>query len=212
MRKFISLNWCSDSAILAGLRIACYWGQDSSWKKHTILDLQWNPIFILSRSLIPIFEVDIMFASEVSSKVNTVKINRKRFKFAFAPRVLFMRESGAALPNYGRLMRVWVIYVSVQRMVCWSHQLDRLGYVSRTNQIAALGYVSRTNQSVVFALWFKRCSNFAKVMGNSVRAVSKFQSSFRMRNVGFSVFSTCILPRFMRSVILLDRWKISDYP
>ena len=90
-------------------------------------------------------------------------------------------------------------------MVCCSHQLDRLRYVFRTNQIAALGYVSRTNQSVVFALWFKRCSNFAKVMGNSVRAVSKVQSSFRMRNVGFSVFSTCILPRFMRNVILLDR-------
>ena len=90
-------------------------------------------------------------------------------------------------------------------MVCCSHQLDRLRYVSRTNQIAALGYVSRTNQSVVFALWVKRCSNFAKVMGNSVRAVSKVQSSFRMRNVGFSVFSTCILPRFMRNVILLDR-------
>ena len=90
-------------------------------------------------------------------------------------------------------------------MVCCSHQLDRLRYVSRTNQIAALGYVSRTNQSVVFALWFKRCSNFAKIMGNSVRAVSKVQSSFRMRNVGFSVFSTCILPRFMRNVILLDR-------
>ena len=35
------------------------------------------------------------------------------------------------------------------RLVCCSHQLDRLGFVSRTNQIAALGYVSRTNQSVV---------------------------------------------------------------
>ena len=91
------------------------------------------------------------------------------------------------------------------RLVCCSHQLDRLGFVSRTNQIAALGYVSRTNQSVVFALWFKRCSNLAKKMGNSVRAISKVQSSFRMRNVGFSVFSTCILPRFMRNVILLDR-------
>ena len=90
-------------------------------------------------------------------------------------------------------------------MVCCSHQLDRLRYVSRTSQIAALGYVSRTNQSVVFALWFKRRSIFAKIMGNSVRAISKVQSSFRMRNVGFSVFSTCILPRFMRNVILLDR-------
>ena len=39
-----------------------------------------------------------------------------------------------------------------------------LGYVSRTNQIAALGYVSRTNQSVVFVLWFERCSNFNEVM------------------------------------------------
>ena len=32
------------------------------------------------------------------------------------------------------------------RVVCCSHQSDRLVYVSRTNQIAALGYVSRTNQ------------------------------------------------------------------
>ena len=32
--------------------------------------------------------------------------------------------------------------------------------VARTNQIAALGYLSRINQSVVFVLWFERCSNF----------------------------------------------------
>ena len=38
-------------------------------------------------------------------------------------------------------------------------------YVARTNQIAALVYVSRTNQSVVFVLWFERCSNFNKVIG-----------------------------------------------
>ena len=97
------------------------------------------------------------------------------------------------------------IYVSVQRVVCCSHQSDRLGYVSRTNQIAALMYVSRTNQSVVFVLWFERCSNFNEVMGDSERAVRKMESSFRMRNVGFSVFLTCILPRFMRNAILLDR-------
>ena len=42
------------------------------------------------------------------------------------------------------------IYVSVQKVVCCSHQSNRLGYVSRTNQITALGYVSRTNQNVVF--------------------------------------------------------------
>ena len=40
-------------------------------------------------------------------------------------------------------------------------------YVARTNQIATLGYVYRTNQSVVFVLWFERCSNFNEVMGDS---------------------------------------------
>ena len=90
-------------------------------------------------------------------------------------------------------------------MVCGSHQSDRLGYVSRTNQIAALGYVSRTNQSVVFDLWFKRGSNFNEVMGDWERAVRKMESSFRMRNVGFSLFLTCTLPRFMRNAIPLDR-------
>ena len=45
-------------------------------------------------------------------------------------------------------------------MVCCSHQSHCLRYVSRCNQIAALGYVSRTNQSVVFVLWFERCSSF----------------------------------------------------
>ena len=31
-------------------------------------------------------------------------------------------------------------------------------------------------------------------MGDSERVVCKMESSFRMRNVGFSVFLTCILP------------------
>ena len=75
-------------------------------------------------------------------------------------------------------------------MVCCSHQLDRLGYVSRTNQIAALRCVSRTNQSVVFVPWFERCSNSSEVKGDSDRAVRKMKSSFRMENVGFSVFLT----------------------
>ena len=65
-------------------------------------------------------------------------------------------------------------------------------------------YVSRTNQSVVFVLWFEGCSSFNEVMGDSERAVRKMESSFRMRNVGFSVFLTCILPRFKRNVIQLD--------
>ena len=78
-------------------------------------------------------------------------------------------------------------------MVCCSHQSDRLGYVSRTNQ------------SVVFVLLFESCSNFNEVMGDSEREVRKMESSFRMRNFGFSVFLTCILPRFIRNAILLDR-------
>ena len=47
--------------------------------------------------------------------------------------------------------------------------------LSRINQIAALGYVSRTNQSVVFVLWFERCSNFNEVMGDSERAVRRME-------------------------------------
>ena len=78
-------------------------------------------------------------------------------------------------------------------------------YVARTNQIAALGYVSRTNQRVVFVVWFERCSNFNEIMGDAERAVHKMESSFRMRNVGFSVFFTSILPRLMRNAIILDR-------
>ena len=81
----------------------------------------------------------------------------------------------------------------------------REGYVARTNQIVALGYVSRTNQSVLFVFWFERCSNFNEVMGDSERAVRKMESSFKMRNIGFSVFLTYILPRFMRNAILLHR-------
>ena len=97
------------------------------------------------------------------------------------------------------------MYFSVQEVVCCSHQSNRLGYVSRTNQITALGYVSRTNQSVVFVLWFERCSNFNEVMGNSERAVCKLESSFRLGSVGFSVFLNVCLPRFTRNAILLDR-------
>ena len=78
-------------------------------------------------------------------------------------------------------------------------------YVTPTNQISAVGYVSRTNQSVVFVLWFERCLNFSEVMGDSERAIRKMESSLRMRNVGFSVFLTCILPRFTSNAILLDR-------
>ena len=39
------------------------------------------------------------------------------------------------------------IYMLAYRVVCCSHQSDRLGYVSRTNQITALRYTSRTNHA-----------------------------------------------------------------
>ena len=39
--------------------------------------------------------------------------------------------------------------------------------------IKSLGYVSRTNQSVVFVLWFERCSNFNQVMGGIQVTYSK---------------------------------------
>ena len=63
--------------------------------------------------------------------------------------------------------------------------------------------ISRTNQSVAFVLWFERCSNFNEVMEDSEGAVRKTESSFRMRDFGFSAFLTCILPRFKRNAILL---------
>ena len=65
-------------------------------------------------------------------------------------------------------------------------------------------YVACTNQIVVYNLWFERCSNFNEVMRDLERAVRKMESSFRMRNVGFSVFLTYILPRFMRNEMLLN--------
>ena len=41
--------------------------------------------------------------------------------------------------------------------------------------------------------------------GGSEEAVRRMESSFRMRNVGFSVILTSILLGFLRNVILLDR-------
>ena len=103
------------------------------------------------------------------------------------------------------------IYVSVQRVVCCSHQSDRLGYVTRTNQIAASGYVSRTNQSVFFFLWFERCSNFNEVRGDSVRAVRKMESSFRMRMVDSCSREIGVLCTVARSWLLFlhdeSEWK-----
>ena len=118
---------------------------------------------------------------------------------------LISKESSLFLVFFFFIKKINNIYVSAQKVACCSHQSDRLGYISRTNEIAASGCVSRTNRSVVFVLWFEKCSNFNKVKGDSERAVRKMESSSRMRNVGVSVFLTCILPRFMRNAILLNR-------
>ena len=79
-----------------------------------------------------------------------------------------------------RLLRICISHQSDRRIrVCISHQSERR-----------------------FVLWFERCSNFNEVTKDSARAVHKMESSFRMRNVSFSVHLTCILPRFMRNAIL----------
>ena len=64
--------------------------------------------------------------------------------------------------------------------ICISHQSDCRIKVCISHQL----------QSVVFVLWFERCSNSSEVKGDSDRAVRKMKSSFRMENVGFSVFLT----------------------
>ena len=85
----------------------------------------------------------------------------------------------------------------------------RKWYVARTNQIAVLGYVSRTNQSVVFVLWFERCSNFNEVMGDSERAVRKMDSSFRMRKMlaflCFNVYFTALYEKYDTTGQMKDR-------
>ena len=71
-------------------------------------------------------------------------------------------------------------------------------HVARTNQIVWGMYHAPIRASFLF--FDLRCSNFNEVMGDSERAVRKIESPFRMRNIGFSVFLTCILPRFMRKM------------
>ena len=46
-------------------------------------------------------------------------------------------------------------------------------------------------------------------MGDSERAVRELESSFRMRNVGFAMFLTCILPHYTRNAILLEKYQIT---
>ena len=65
-------------------------------------------------------------------------------------------------------------------------------FVARTNQIVSGMHLAPTRASFLF-------------FGLRESAVRKMESSIRMRNFGFSVFLTCILPRFMRNAIQLDR-------
>ena len=56
-----------------------------------------------------------------------------------------------------------------------------------------------------FCSLVRQVFKFHRSKGDSDRAVRKMESSFRMRNVGFFVLLTCVLPRFMRNAIPLDR-------
>ena len=77
--------------------------------------------------------------------------------------------------------------------VCISHQSDRCIRVCISNQSERR-----------FCSLVERCSHFNEEMGDSKSAFRKMESSFRMRNVGLSVFLTFFLPRFMKNAILLD--------
>ena len=113
------------------------------------------------------------------------------------------------------IKKKWInnIYVSVQRVVSCLHQSDRLGCHGISHQSDRLIRVCISHQSqrrfcsLVWEVFKVKRSNG----GFGERAVRKMESSFRTRNVGFSVFLTCILPRLMGNAILPDRWKISDY-
>ena len=67
------------------------------------------------------------------------------------------------------------IYVSIQRVVCCLCQSHHLGYVSHTNQ------------SIIFVLWFERCSNFNLPTHNLP------QNTCVWCNWTFAFFSTLIL-------------------
>ena len=89
----------------------------------------------------------------------------------------------------------WRLRVSVYQFSLWAQPF--WSYFFLLKKITSMlvyrkWYVARTNQSVVFVRWFKRCSSFNKVMEGSERVVCKLESSFRIRNVGFSVVLTCI--------------------
>ena len=108
-------------------------------------------------------------------------------------------------------LRFWVFFffnnsILAYRVVCCSHQLDRLGHVSRTYQIAALGYVSRTNQCVVFVLWFEWCSNFKQL----TRGFVKRSHHLEWQKWWLFCILTCILPHLMRNAILLDGFQSQE--
>ena len=74
---------------------------------------------------------------------------------------------------------------------------------------AAFWLVRATYHSIRYRFFFNKKDNSTSNYDPWISAL--MASSFRVRNVGFSALLTCILPRFMRNAILLDRWKISDY-
>ena len=87
--------------------------------------------------------------------------------------------------------------------VCISHQSDRHIRVCILHRSDCHIRVCISHQSE-HRFWFFCLRGVQRSNGGSEGAVRRMESSFRMRNVGFSVILTRILPRFLRNAILLD--------
>ena len=106
-------------------------------EREDIIISAWKPLY---------FACEIMQNNDVQWNINLqpwkMKILRN-FHFANKGPCRIVSENWIGLVLINNSMLAY-------RVVCCSHQSDRLGYVSRTNQIAALGYVSRTNHIIAF--------------------------------------------------------------
>ena len=97
-------------------------------EREDIIISAWKPLY---------FACEIMQNNDVQWNINLqpwkMKILRN-FHFANKGPCRIVSENWIGLVLINNSMLAY-------RVVCCSHQSDRLGYVSRTNQIAALGYV-----------------------------------------------------------------------
>ena len=117
------------------------------------------------------------------------------------------RYSVHALPCFFRLF--WLIYIEIHihfpNVAVWNVSVDSGMLLApiRSFRVCTSHQSERCYCSLVWEVF-----KFRELTRDSDR---KMASSFSMRNIGSSVFLTCILPRFKRNAILLDRWKTPDY-